>query len=198
MDFIIDFPLANGKDSNFVVVDRLIKMAHFIPYNKIVTGEEIAKLFLDNIYRIHGLLNDIVSDRESQFISNFWRRFFQLLGVKINHSTMYHPQSDGQIERVNQILEQYLHCTLNYQQDDWMNTMYSSTNQTPFFSSYGHHLPADPFQVKDVGNPVVEDLAVHLTAIYDEFVFQLYEAQDRYKDYVDRIQKIHPNFYIGN
>jgi hypothetical protein len=95
MDFITDFPRVNGKDSIFVVVDRLTKMAHFIPCTKTITGEETTKLFLDNIYRIHGLLNDIVLDRGIQFISNFWRGFFQLLDIKINISTTYHPQTDG-------------------------------------------------------------------------------------------------------
>jgi transposase InsO family protein len=95
MDFIIDLPLVNGKDSIFMVVDWLTKMTHFIPYTKTITREETAKLLLDNIYRIHGLLNDIVSDRGIQFISNFWRGFFQLLDIKINISTTYHPQTDG-------------------------------------------------------------------------------------------------------
>ena len=121
MDFIIDLLLANGKDLIFVVVNRLTKMAHFIPCIKTLTREETAKLFLENIYCIHGLPIDIVSDRGTQFISNFRRRLFQLLGVKINLSTAYHPQTNGQTERVNQILEQYLHCTINYQQDDWAN-----------------------------------------------------------------------------
>jgi hypothetical protein len=118
MDFITNLPLANGKNSIFVVVDRLTKMAHFIPCTKTITGEETTKLFLDNIYRIHGLPNDIVSDMETQFTSNFWISLFQLLGVKINLSTAYHLQTDGQTERVNQILEQYFCCTVNYQQDD--------------------------------------------------------------------------------
>jgi hypothetical protein len=95
MDFITDLPLTTKKDSIFVVVDRLKKMVHIIPCTKIVIGEKTTKLFLDNIYRIHGLPNDIVSDRGTQFTSNFWRGLFQLLGVKINLSTAYHPQTDG-------------------------------------------------------------------------------------------------------
>ena len=94
-------------------------MAHFIPCTKTITGEEVAKLFLDNIYCIHGLPNDIVSERGTQFTSNFWRGLFQLLGVKINLSMTHHPQIDGQTKIVNQILEQYLCCIVNYQQDDW-------------------------------------------------------------------------------
>jgi transposase InsO family protein len=94
MDFNTDLLLANGKDSIFVVVDQLTKMAHFIPCTKTITGEETAKLFLDNIYRIHRLPNDIISDRGTQYTSNFWKGLFQLLGVKINLSTLYHPQTD--------------------------------------------------------------------------------------------------------
>jgi transposase InsO family protein len=95
MDFITNLPLANRKDSISLVVDWFTKMAHFITYNKIITGEETTKLFLDNIYHIHGLPNDIVSDMGTQFTSNFWRGLFQLLNVKINLSTTYHPQTDG-------------------------------------------------------------------------------------------------------
>jgi hypothetical protein len=76
MDFITNLPLANKKDSIFVVVDRLTKMAHFIPCTKTIIGEKTAKLFLDNIYRTHGLSNDIISDMGTQFTSNFWRGLF--------------------------------------------------------------------------------------------------------------------------
>jgi hypothetical protein len=209
MDFIIDLSFANGNESIFVVVDRLTKMAHFIPCTKTIIGKDTTKLFPGNIYCIHGFPNTIVSNKGIQFISNFWKRLFQLLGVKINLYTAYHLQTDGQTERVNQIFEQYLCCTLNYQQDDWTdllsladftynNIMHSLIKQTPFFSNYGHHPRANPFQVKDVGSPVVEDLAAHLVAIYDELAFQLYGVQDCYKDYADCTWKIYSNFCIGD
>ena len=101
MDFITDLPVSQSFDSIFVVVDRLTKMAHFVPCLKAISGEETAKLFLDNIYRYHGLPNDIVSDRGPQFISKFWKSLFQLLKVQINLSSRYHPQTDGQTKRVN-------------------------------------------------------------------------------------------------
>ena len=129
--------------------------------------------------------------------------------MKINLLTAYHPQTDEQIERVNQILEQYIPCIVNYQQDDWTdflpfsefaynNTLHSSTKQTPFFSNYSHHPRADPFQMEDVGSLAIEDLAAHLGAIHDELIFQFYEAQDCYKNYTDRNQKLHSNFHIGD
>jgi hypothetical protein len=119
MDFITDLPSSKAFDSIFVVVDRLTKMAHFMPCNKTITCEEIARLFMDNIYKYRSLLDDIISDRGSQFTSKFWQSLFKILKVKIKLSSAYHPQIDGQTERINQVLEQYLHCTINYHQDNW-------------------------------------------------------------------------------
>jgi hypothetical protein len=158
MDFIVDLPTSNTFDSIFVVVDRLTKMAHFIPCHKMVTGEETARLFVDNVYRLHSLPNDIISDRGTQFTSKFWQSLFKILGVEIKLSSAYHPQTDGQTEHVNQVLEQYLRCTINYHQDNWVellpladfaynNTLQGSTQQTPFFANYGHHPRFDQFNL---------------------------------------------------
>jgi transposase InsO family protein len=114
MDFITDLPNSKAFDSIFVVVDRLTKMAYFMPCNKTVTGEETMRLFIDNIYKYYGLPNDIISDRGSQFTSKFWQSVFKILKIKIKLSSAYHPQTDGQTERINQILEEYLGCTINY------------------------------------------------------------------------------------
>ena len=108
MDFITDLLLSNAYDSIFVVVDQLTKMAHFVPCKKTSSSEDIARLFLDNVYRYHGLPDDIVSDQGTQFVSKFWRSFFDILKVEIKLSLAFHPQTDGQMKRVNQVLEQYL------------------------------------------------------------------------------------------
>ncbi len=118
MDFITNLPTIRAKNSILVVVDQLTKMAHFTPCSKSITAEETAQLILDRIVRLHGLPEEIVSDRGPQFASKFWRRLFELLGVDIRLSSGFHPETDGQTERTNQTLEQYLHCTMNYQQDD--------------------------------------------------------------------------------
>ena len=136
----MDLPPSKGFDSIFVVVDRLTKMAHSVPYNKTVTGEEIARLFIDNVYKYHGLPDDIISDRGTQFTSKFWQSLFKILQVEIKLSSAYHPQTDGQTERVNQVLKQYLRCSINYHQDNWVdllplaefaynNTIQDSTNK---------------------------------------------------------------------
>ena len=190
MDFITDLQSSKAFDSIFVVVDRLTKMAHFMPCNEAVTGEEIARLFMDNIYKYHGLLNDIISDRGSQFTSKFWQSLFKILKVKIKLSFAYHPQTDGQIEHVNQVLERYLHCTMNYHQDNrtkllplaefaYNNAIQGSTQQTPFFANYGYHPKFDQFNFNKVENPTAEDLATRLSEIHTEMKDKLLEAQDQ-------------------
>jgi transposase InsO family protein len=114
MDFITDLPIVRAKNSILVVFDRLTKMAHFTPCSKSITAKEIAQLILDRIVRLHGLLEEIVSDRGPQFASKFWRRLFKLLGVDIRLSSAFHLETNGQTERKNQTLEQYLRCTVNY------------------------------------------------------------------------------------
>ena len=121
MDFIIDLPCLDDHDTVLVIVYQFSKMTHFVPCSKTTSGEERADLFLNNVVQLHGLPEDVTSDRGPQFISHFWRRLLQTFGTSVNLSTTYHPQTDGQTERVNQILEQYLRCTINYQQEDWVD-----------------------------------------------------------------------------
>jgi len=98
---------------------RFSKMAHFIPCLDSITASELASVFLQNIVRLHGLPKEIISDRGSVFTSKFWQQLLSQLQIKSNLSTAFHPQSDGQTERLNSILEQYLRVYVNYQQDDW-------------------------------------------------------------------------------
>ena len=101
MNFIVELPQSQGYDVIYVYVDRFTKMAHFIPINSNVTAEQTADLYLRNIFKNHGLPNDIVSDRGTQFVSKFSRCLLELLDIQGNRSTAYHPESDGQTERVN-------------------------------------------------------------------------------------------------
>jgi hypothetical protein len=121
MDFIVALPESDGYDKIWVIVDRLTKMAHFIP---LTSGDpspvsELAKAFAKEIWRLHGLSSEILSDRDSQFTSRFWNELMSNLGVKLKLSTAFRPQTDGQTEIINQILEQYLRHFCSYQQDDW-------------------------------------------------------------------------------
>ena len=108
MDFISQLPDSNGHDAILVIVDRFSKMAIFIKSHTTATAEDLANLFIEFVFSKHGVPQDIISDRGSLFISSFWTAFCDSLKIKRNLSTAYHPESDGQTERVNQILEQYL------------------------------------------------------------------------------------------
>ncbi|MBW0495276.1 hypothetical protein O181_034991 [Austropuccinia psidii MF-1] len=119
MDFITQLTLSNSFDSILVIVDRFSKMAVFIPTMSSITSLDLAHLFIKNIFSSHGLPSSIVSDRGPLFVSSFWTNLCQKLKISRDLSTSYHAETDGQTERVNQILEQYLWMYFSYHQDNW-------------------------------------------------------------------------------
>ena len=106
-------------DSIMVVVDKLTKEAHFILVKSAYNTDSIAKIFMKNIFRLHGFPKTIVSDRDPKFTSKFWKSLFANLGTKLNFSTAYHPQTDGQTKRVNQVLEDMLHMYVMDKPTKW-------------------------------------------------------------------------------
>lgn len=150
MDFIDGLPRSNSYNCILVVVDRFSKYAHFLPLSHPFTALQMATLFMNNIFKLHGLPKAIVSDRDKVFTSNLWRELFKLMGTQLHMSSAYHPQSDGQTETVNQCLETYLRCFVHScpakwsawlaLAEFWYNTSYhSSLGNTPFFILYGNH-----------------------------------------------------------
>jgi hypothetical protein len=116
MDFIVGLPHTQaGYDSIWVIVDRLTKVAHFNPVKMTYSGAKLAELYMSRIVCLHGVLKKIVSDRGSQFTSKFWEKHHASMDTKLNFSSAYHPQTDGQTERTNQILADMLRaCALKY------------------------------------------------------------------------------------
>jgi len=148
MDFITHLPKSEGYGTILVVIDRLTKMSHFISCSKDLDARQFANLFMKEIVRLHGLLHHIITDRGTLFTLDLWKKTAGKLEIERRLSTAFHPQTDGQSERTNDILEQYLRAYINYQQDDWSgylplaefayNNGYQETiKNTPFFANYG-------------------------------------------------------------
>jgi transposase InsO family protein len=132
-----------------VVVDKFTKYRHFIPLKHPFTVAMVAKVFLENVYQLHGLPAMIISDRDKIFTSNMWKELFALAKVDLSMSTAYHPQSDGQSERVNQCVETYLRCFVSSCPKQWISwlhlakfwyntSLHSSIGMSPFEALYGY------------------------------------------------------------
>jgi len=201
MDFIVKLPLSHGFDSIWVVCDRLTRMAHFIPCCESMSAPDLAWLFLDRIFRYHGLPDSIISDRGSIFVSKFWSELLSLLKIDARASTAYHPQTDGLTERTNQTIETYLRAYCSYQQDDWVdylplgefsfnNLDNSSTNHSPFFANYAFHPTFEPKISERSSVPAAGDLASRLDQIHAELTAELRHAQDLQSKYYNK--KVQP------
>ncbi len=152
MDFIMPLPrTSSGYDAIVGWVDKVSKMVHFAPTHTTVTAPEVAKLTFKHIVRLHGIPSAIISDRDVRFTSHFWEELWKLSGTKLNRSTAYHPQSDGQTERANRTLEQMMRNYINHFHSDWdehltaleiaaNNHVQSSTGFSPFFMNYGQEI----------------------------------------------------------
>ena len=148
VDFIIELPESSGHDAILVVVDSFTKQAHFVPTFTTLSAAGTARLFVQHVWKLHGIPCKVVSNRGLQFVAEFTQELYCILGIKVAATTAYHPQGDGQTERVNQELEQYLRLFVNQQQDNWMDFLplvefqyndhiHSSTQQPPFFLESG-------------------------------------------------------------
>jgi len=113
-DFITKLPLAQGYDSILVVVDRLTKIVYFILTTEKTSAKGLARLFRDNVWKLYGLPESIILDREPQFVAGLMRELNQMLEIESKMSIAFHPQTDGQMERVNQELEQYLRMFIDH------------------------------------------------------------------------------------
>ncbi|CAI7867914.1 unnamed protein product [Closterium sp. NIES-53] len=157
LDFITGLPPTNaGHDAILVVIDKFSKMGYFIPTHTTARTEETAQLFLKHIISQHGIPTTLISDRDPKFTSKFWKELMSLMGTRLAMSSTYHPQTDGQTERLNQIVEQLLRAACKDDINKWdshlpvlefayNNAKHAATGETPFFLCYGRH-PLTPQQ----------------------------------------------------
>ena len=180
MDFITQLPkTAKGFDAILVVVDRLTKMARFIPTVTPISAKETADLFLKEVFRLFGMPKEIVSDRDPRFTGKFFTELCRLLGIKQCLSTVYHPQTDGQTERMNRTLEDMLRHYVNPRGTNWdeflpavefaVNSAWQeSVRAQPFFLNYGRH-PRGPTGPRvESGVPNARDTRIKLQEALSE------------------------------
>jgi hypothetical protein len=208
MDFIEQLPESNGRTFILVILDRLTRQAIFVPTTDNINSEEVARLFLLHVFSKHGTPSHITSDRGSEFISHFFRSLGSLLGISMHYTSGHHPEANGQVERVNQTLEQYLRIYCNYQQTNWAdllplaeftynNTPHDTTGISPFFANKGYNPDITPHPERDSASVLARDLAVDLLELQMELKEQITKAQKRYVTSANDRRLKPPDFSIG-
>lgn len=215
-DFITKLPLSREPttkidfDSILVIVERLTKYMIILPYKEASTAEELAYAFLRNVVANHGLPEEIISDRDKLFTSKFWTSLTAMLGVKRKLSTSFHPQTNGGNERLNQIVEAYLRCYVNYQQDNWVQYLptaqfayNSSTTETtkvsPFYANFGYELSAyhEP-GTTNVDNQMARTQVSQIKALHKELSEELRFIAKRNASYYNAKRSQEPTLKQGD
>jgi hypothetical protein len=208
MDLIEHLPASAGYDAILVIIDRLSKQGIFIPTHDTLTAVQLAELFVMNVFSKHGVPFHVTSDRGSEFVSHFFRGLGKALDMKLHFTSGYHPEGDGQTERANQTLEQYLRCYCNYQQDNWSsllplaefaynNAPSDTTGVSPFFANKGYHPNLSVHPERDIASNRAREFAVDLGELHDYLKSNIRDAQSRYQKSADKNRLLAPDFQIG-
>jgi len=196
-DFITKLPLAQGYDAILVVCNHFSKMAHFIATMEKTLVKGLAKLFWDHVWKLHRLPESIISDRGVQFAVEMMKELNNLLGIQTKLSTAYYPQTDGQTERINQELEQYLRVFIDHRQEQWLdwlgmaefvynNKIHTATKTLPFKVNYGQD-PRMGFEGRRKGKYKAAGKFVEkMKKIQEEAKAVLGKAQKEMKKFGDR------------
>ena len=197
VDLIGELPESEGHNAICVFVDRFSKQIHAVPTSVEVTALGMARLYRDHVFRHHGIPRKFIHDRGPQFESNFMRELYKLLGIEGNPSTAYHPQTDGQTERINQEIEQYLRIFINYHQNDWAdwlalaefsynNREQSSTGYSPFYINTGRHPYQGSNPRKVSNNESATDFVKRIQTVRQDVEAALKQAAQTMKHFYDR------------
>jgi transposase InsO family protein len=210
MDFIVGLlTMQSGYDSIWVIVDRFFMVAHFIPVKSTYKGAKLVKLYIARIVCLHGVPKKIVSDRGTHFTSRFWEKLHEAMDTKLNFSSAYHPQIDGQTERVNQILEDMLRAcalkdekswdkSLSYAEFSYNNSYQESLKMSPFEVLYGRMCRTPLFWNETGENQVFGPEVLREAERQVQVVREnLQLAQSRQKSYVDHRRR-NLSFEVGD
>ena len=209
MDFITELPTSNGCTQIWVIVDTFTKQAHFIPLrDDVKKSEHLIPTFVYEFWRLHGVPGSIISDRDSRFTAKLWADFLKHVGIQSRMSTAFHPQTDGQTERLNQFIEAYLRSWCNYEMSNWEsclataefaynNARSTSTGMSPFYANLGYHPSANNPPDETARNPASLIMAHWMTTVHEEAGRRLKEAKTRMKKYADRKRLETPHFEEG-
>ena len=202
IDFVTGLPMCEGKDTILTVVDKATKMCHFLACAETISAKEVAKLYWQQVGKLHGIPQVIISDRDPRFTGKFWRELWRVLGTDLRMGSGYHPESSGQVEKFNQLLEQTLRCTVHQLAEtrhwvDLLPVIEFAVNSTPnrttgytgFYLNYGFH-PLHPLQLLDTSPQTnmegVMSFTARLQNDFEAAKAQLNRAQQQMKHAADQ------------
>ncbi|QRW20576.1 Transposon Tf2-12 polyprotein [Rhizoctonia solani] len=208
-DMIVGLPISEGFDAILTVIDCFSKMVHFIPTQSTALAIDIANLFITYIWKLHGLPKSTVSDRGPTFNAKFICHLYKRLDIKPTYSTAYHPQTDGQTERIQQEAKIFIRMFGNHCQSDWVsllplaefalnNLKQTSTGKSPFQICYGYNPRFTVGQKSDESVPNADKHAEFLEKGYDEVKAALSISQERMKHFYDQRHRKEEEIQVGN
>uniref|UniRef100_A0A9J7Y6K0 Gypsy retrotransposon integrase-like protein 1 n=1 Tax=Cyprinus carpio carpio TaxID=630221 RepID=A0A9J7Y6K0_CYPCA len=208
LDFVVGLPPSSGNTVVLTVVDRFSKAVHFVPLPKLPSAKETARVVIDHVFRIHGLPEDVVSDRGPQFVSHFWREFCRQIGASASLSSGFHPQTNGQTERANQDLGRMLRCLASHNPSSWSDQLtwaeyahnslpVSSTGMSPFMCSLGYQPPLFSSQGSEAAVPSVQAFVQRCRRTWRRAREALIRARGRVKTAADRHRRLTPHYVCG-
>ncbi|SJL04701.1 uncharacterized protein ARMOST_08071 [Armillaria ostoyae] len=211
VDMVTGLPFSNGHDALLVIVDRFSKAIILVPCNVELSAEGWARILRDHVYARHGMPQVVISDRGPQFVSAFMKELYRMLDIKQNASTAFHPQTDGQTERINQEVEKYLRIFINYHQNNWAdwlplaefahnNRIHSATGKSPFMILYGRNpriIPDSP-RTPNSKVPAASDFSKAIAQIHKETEVALEKAAGRMKAQYDKHKRSPQEYHVGD
>lgn len=209
MDFIESLPKSDGKDTILVVIDKYTKYAHLVSLQHPFTASQVAQKLLDQVIKLYGPPKVIISDRDKIFTSGFWSELFKIMGTATHLTSAYHPQSDGQSERLNQCVEMYLRCLVHDKPNSWSKWLpmaewwyntshHSAINMTPYMALYGKPPPSVNYhQAEKQQNPCLDLFLRQRAEMQGVLKENLKKAQERMVFYANK-NRSERKFLVGD